>query len=113
MCCEVAVSDLCCCGVWQDTMCRAVGIPASHPPTHAPHPLLSPTPCRYPEGLLVAVHHMSKLGVPIYITETGVADAGDELRPLMIQSYMEEVRGGRGWGGEGWEMCRRRVAHGW
>lgn len=40
---------------------------------------------------MLAVHHMSKLGVPIYITETGVADVGDERRPLMLQSYMEQV----------------------
>ncbi|EFN55966.1 hypothetical protein CHLNCDRAFT_145286 [Chlorella variabilis] len=45
----------------------------------------------YAEGLVLAVHHMSKLGVPIYITETGVADVGDERRPLMLQSYMEQV----------------------
>lgn len=45
----------------------------------------------YPEGLTLAVHHMSKLGVPVYITETGVADSGDERRPVMIQNYMEQI----------------------
>lgn len=45
----------------------------------------------YAEGLLLAIHHLSKVGLPIYITETGVADTGDERRPLMIQSYMEQV----------------------
>jgi hypothetical protein len=38
-----------------------------------------------------AVDFMSRLGVPMYITETGVADAGDERRPVMIQTYMEQV----------------------
>lgn len=33
--------------------------------------------CSYAEGLLLAIHHLSKVGVPIYITETGVADTGD------------------------------------
>lgn len=45
----------------------------------------------YPEGLVVAVHHMCKLGVPVYITETGVADINDDRRPQMINSYMAEV----------------------
>ena len=34
---------------------------------------------------------MSRLGVPIYITETGVADQGDALRPQMIEGYMAAV----------------------
>ena len=49
--------------------------------------------CRYPAGLVPAVHHLSQLGVPLYITETGVADSGDERRPPMIESYMEQVGG--------------------
>jgi hypothetical protein len=59
--------------------------------------LCSPAPaspyarCRYAEGLVEAVDFMSRLGVPMYITETGVADAGDERRPVMIQTYMEQV----------------------
>jgi hypothetical protein len=32
------------------------------------------------------------VGVPIYITETGVADTGDERRAIMIQTYMEQAR---------------------
>ena len=43
------------------------------------------------EGLLTAVAGVSQLGVPIYITETGVADDGDALRPQCIQSYMSAV----------------------
>ncbi|PSC70754.1 glycoside hydrolase [Micractinium conductrix] len=45
----------------------------------------------YPEGLTLAVHHMSQLGVPIYITETGVADVGDERRPVLIDTYMQQI----------------------
>lgn len=45
----------------------------------------------YPEGLLTAIHGVSELGIPIYITETGVADAGDSIRPKMIQSYMSTL----------------------
>jgi len=45
----------------------------------------------YAEGLLVACHRIGTLGIPIYITETGVADAGDALRPQMIQSYMAAI----------------------
>ena len=43
------------------------------------------------EGLLQAVHGVSRLGIPIYITETGVADAGDSVRPQFIQSYMAAI----------------------
>ena len=43
------------------------------------------------DGLLVALDEVSRLGIPIYITETGVADAGDEVRPVMIESYMSKV----------------------
>lgn len=45
----------------------------------------------YPEGLLVALKGVSTLGIPIYITETGVADKGDSIRPQMIQSYMATI----------------------
>jgi hypothetical protein len=34
---------------------------------------------------------VSCLGIPIYITETGIADAQDERRPALIQSYFEQV----------------------
>lgn len=45
----------------------------------------------HPEGLAVALKGVAVLGVPIYITETGVADKGDSIRPQMIQSYMSAV----------------------
>ncbi len=35
---------------------------------------------------------MSKIGVPIYITETGVPDSRDVLRNEMFSTYFAEVR---------------------
>lgn len=52
--------------------------------TDMPYPL-------YPQGLMTAFEGVSKLGVPIYITETGVADKGDSLRPQMIETYMSQI----------------------
>lgn len=43
------------------------------------------------EGLFTALKGCSALEVPIYITETGVADKGDDIRPVMIQTYMSAV----------------------
>lgn len=34
---------------------------------------------------------MSTLNVPIYITETGIADAAGDRRPLWLQTYIPEV----------------------
>lgn len=46
----------------------------------------------FAEGLLQAVDRITtQLEIPIYITETGVADHGDRVRPIMIQSYMAAV----------------------
>lgn len=57
------------------------------------HPRSSaPPPRSYPEGMLLAIHHLSAVGAPIYITETGVADRGDELRKECIEGYMAQVR---------------------
>jgi len=65
-------------------------------------PLFAPT-CRrgeymtdmpyraYPKGLYEAVAHVSKLGVPMYITETGIADRDDRHRAHHIRAYMEQV----------------------
>ena len=70
-------------------------------PPHPPHIRSSQPPtCSYPEGLLLAIHHLSAVSVPIYITETGVADRGDALRAEMIDGYMAQV-GGAGLVGPG------------
>lgn len=61
-------------------------------PCHNPGEVMTDMPyALHAEGLLLAVHGVSSLGVPIYITETGVADDGDALRPQCIQSYMSAV----------------------
>jgi beta-glucosidase/6-phospho-beta-glucosidase/beta-galactosidase len=54
----------------------------------------------YPAGLSIALQGASALGVPLYITETGIADAGDARRALMVDSYMAEVRR--------WTLCLMR-----
>lgn len=45
----------------------------------------------YPEGLYRAIKTVSKFGVPIYITENGVADARDDRRALFISRYLYAV----------------------
>lgn len=36
-------------------------------------------------------HSSSAYGIPMYITETGIADARDDRRALLIDSYFKEV----------------------
>lgn len=43
------------------------------------------------EGLFTALEGIKPLGIPVYITETGVADKGDAVRPVMIQTYMSAI----------------------
>ena len=44
------------------------------------------------EGIAVqALKAMSSVGVPLYITETGVADERDALREEMMTSYFQQV----------------------
>ncbi|KAI8104603.1 hypothetical protein M9434_003157 [Picochlorum sp. BPE23] len=45
----------------------------------------------YAEGIFKALEGISVLNIPIYITETGVADSGDSVRPVMIQTYMSAI----------------------
>ena len=45
----------------------------------------------YGEGLHRALHTISELEVPIYITENGLADRSDEIRPLFIKRYLYAV----------------------
>lgn len=42
----------------------------------------------YPEGLFRAVQTISRLKLPIYITENGIADAQDDRRELYIRRYL-------------------------
>ena len=42
----------------------------------------------YPEGIYKALKTISKLNVPIYITENGVADSSDQIRSKFIDEYL-------------------------
>ena len=42
----------------------------------------------YPEGIYKALKTISKLNVPIYITENGVADSSDKIRSKFIDQYL-------------------------
>ncbi len=45
----------------------------------------------YPEGMYLAIKLLGKLNVPIIITETGVSDADDTIRPEMIRTYLYAI----------------------
>eukprot|EP00210_Caulerpa_lentillifera_P003127 g2987.t1 len=45
----------------------------------------------YPKGLYRSIAASSQLNVPIYITETGIADSIDDKRHLMIRGYTNEI----------------------
>ena len=47
------------------------------------------------EGLFGALDGISELGVPVYITETGCADRGDAVRPVMIETYFSAIEEAR------------------
>ena len=42
----------------------------------------------YPEGFYKALHTISLLNKPIYVTENGVADKGNSIRELFIKRYL-------------------------
>lgn len=45
----------------------------------------------YAEGIYRALKEVSKLGIPIYITENGIADASDLKRELFLKRYLYAV----------------------
>ncbi|GLC35844.1 hypothetical protein PLESTB_000500300 [Pleodorina starrii] len=45
----------------------------------------------YPEGMYRAIKRCSEFGIPMYITETGIADSRDDRRSIMIDAYFKEV----------------------
>jgi beta-glucosidase len=49
--------------------------------TDMPYPI-------YAEGFYRAIKTVAQLGVPIYITENGIADAKDDRRDLFIRRYL-------------------------
>jgi len=45
----------------------------------------------YPEGMYRAIKRSARYGIPMYITETGIADSRDDRRTLFIDAYFKEV----------------------
>ena len=45
----------------------------------------------YPEGLFEVIKRVLPYGKPIYITENGVPDAADKLRPSFIITHLREI----------------------
>lgn len=45
----------------------------------------------YPEGLYRAIKTVAQFGVPVYITENGIADEKDDRRALFISQYLYTV----------------------
>ena len=46
----------------------------------------------YPQGILRVAQRVRSFGKPIYITENGVADASDRLRPWVIARALRSMR---------------------
>jgi beta-galactosidase len=46
----------------------------------------------YPEGLLDALRLVSKYGRPMYVTENGIADSQDKLRPQFITAHLRVLQ---------------------
>lgn len=75
----------------------------------------------YPEGMLTMLHRLARYKMPIYITENGLPDHDDDLRPSFLVQHLRvlwqavqycfDVRGYYHWSfvdnfewGEGWRM---------
>lgn len=52
--------------------------------TDMPYPI-------YPKGLYDAIMDVATLGVPVYITENGIADQKDDRRDLFLRSYISAM----------------------
>ena len=48
----------------------------------------------YPEGFYEALHTISTLKKPIYVTENGVADQGNNIREIFIKRYLYALHKG-------------------
>ena len=46
----------------------------------------------YPEGLVHALKLVSKYGRPMYVTENGIADSQDKLRPQFVTAHLRELQ---------------------
>lgn len=61
-------------------------------PTHYPDQVMTDMDyAMRPAALYEAIKEIACLGVPIYITETGIADARDDRRERFIKSYMNAI----------------------
>jgi beta-glucosidase len=45
----------------------------------------------YPEGMYKVIHEALRFNKPIYITENGLPDADDDLRPYFILTHLREI----------------------
>ncbi len=45
----------------------------------------------YPQGIFRALQRLSRLGLPIYITENGIPDADDDQRPRYLLTHLHQV----------------------
>ena len=45
----------------------------------------------YPEGLYECIRHLSTVGVPLVVSENGISDSKDTVRPRWIEGYAAQV----------------------
>ncbi|WP_297512918.1 beta-galactosidase BgaS [Thermococcus sp.] len=45
----------------------------------------------YPEGIYDSIKEANRYGVPVYVTENGIADSTDALRPYYIASHVAKI----------------------
>jgi len=45
----------------------------------------------YPEGLARAIKRLSRMGIPIYVTENGIPDSDDDQRPRAILLHVHQM----------------------
>jgi beta-glucosidase/6-phospho-beta-glucosidase/beta-galactosidase len=60
-------------------------------PGRGPEPLDGGMGEFYPQGLFEALQRLSRLRLPIYITENGIPDENDDLRPRYIIAHLHQV----------------------
>ena len=61
-------------------------------PTHRTGDMTTDMPfVAYPPGLYTAIAAMAGIGVPLYITETGICDHTTLKRPAFFHAYLDQV----------------------
>lgn len=62
-------------------------------PTHRRGDMTTDMPFpAYPPGMYHAIASMAEIGLPAYITETGICDHTTLKRPAFFRAYLDEVR---------------------